>query len=248
MKILGVIPARWASTRFEGKVLADIDGRPMIGHVWERAKRCRLLEEVFIACDDDRVFRAAQGFGAQAVMTSPEHASGTERIAAAFADSDADIIINIQGDEPLIEPAVIDALAKAVRDNATVEVGTVIRPITQEDDLHNPHVVKVVVDKNGLALYFSRAAIPFARDKKGFQQGLFFKHLGLYAYRKGFLKNYKDLPLSRLEETEKLEQLRILEAGYRIMTVTTQYDSISVDTPEDLEKVSGLMKKGAAHG
>jgi len=244
MKIIGVIPARWASTRFAGKVLADLKGSPMLQHVWQRAKQSRTLDEVFIACDDDRVFDAAQGFGAKTVMTSVEHTSGTERIAKAFRLSDADIIVNIQGDEPLIEPALIDAVAKALADDTDSVMATAVKRIDREEDLNNPNVVKVAVGGNNNALYFSRAAIPFYRDPGEFGARKYFKHIGIYAYRRSFLAKFKELPVSELEQSEKLEQLRVLDAGYKITTVETAYDTIGVDTPEDLKRVEELIGQG----
>ncbi len=241
MKIIGAIPARWGSTRFEGKVLADINGKPMIQHVWQRAKKSRLLDEVFIVCDDDRIFDAAQAFAARVVMSSPQHASGTERIAHAFRHSAAEIIVNIQGDEPLIRPQVIDSLAQALIDDPACVMATVVKAITNEDDLPNPNVVKVVVDNRQNALYFSRCPIPFNRDQKGFSEMTYYKHLGLYAYRKDFLSQFKDLPPSKLEKTEKLEQLRVLEAGYKIKTIATEYETIGVDVPDDLNRVLALI-------
>ena len=215
----------------------------MIQHVWERAKQSNVLDEVFIAVDDERVFDAVQEFGANVVMTSQEHASGTDRIAKAFRHSPARIIVNIQGDEPLIEPQVIDSLAHALSEDSSCQMATAIKAITDESELNDPNVVKVVVDKNNYALYFSRSPIPYNRDNKPFVDGNFYKHLGLYAYRKDFLCSYKDLPQSDLEEFEKLEQLRAVEAGYKIKTVETDYDSVSVDTPEDFERVTELMKQ-----
>ncbi len=242
MKIIGVIPARWGSTRFEGKILADIDGKPMIQHVWERARRSQMLNNILIACDDERIMVAAKKFGAAAVMTSPKHVSGTDRIAEAVENLRADIVINIQGDEPLIDPRLIDHLAKALVDNPQCAMATVIKEISQKEDVVNPNVVKVVVDLHGMALYFSRAAIPFDRDGKG--GAVVYKHIGIYAYRRDFLLGYKKLPKSRLEESEKLEQLRALEAGYRIKTVVTEMDMVGVDIPEDLEKVRKLLDNG----
>lgn len=244
MKVIGVIPARWASVRFEGKVLADINGKPMIQHVWERAKQSSLLDDVYIACDDDRVFDAAQDFGARAVMTSVDHPSGTDRIAEACQHSDADVIVNIQGDEPLIDPGVIDSLVKVMIDDASCSMATVIKRITDKADISNPNVVKVVIDQKGWALYFSRAVIPFDRENKDFESVTYFKHLGLYAYKKDFLSTLTALPESCLERIEKLEQLRVLEAGYKIKTVETTNDSVSVDTEEDLNHVVALLDKG----
>jgi len=242
LNVIGIIPARWASTRLPGKVLADISGKPMIQHVWEHAKQSRLLDEVFIACDDEKVFDAAQDFGAKTIMTSPEHASGTDRIAAACKHSPAKIVLNIQGDEPLMQPEVIDSVIQALLDDSTAVVATPVKKITNEEDVANPNVVKVVMDKDGYALYFSRSTIPYNRDKKSFNDVAYYKHFGLYAYRKEFLMKFKELPASALEQTERLEQLRVLQAGYRIKIVQTEFDSIGVDTPEDLEHVVRILK------
>ncbi|MCK5580542.1 MAG: 3-deoxy-manno-octulosonate cytidylyltransferase [Candidatus Omnitrophica bacterium] len=243
MNIIAAIPARWASTRFEGKVLADLNGKPMIQHVWEQAKKANLLDDVFILCDDERVFDAAQGFGANVLMTSTGHASGTDRIAKALRHASAKIVVNIQGDEPLIDPQVIDALAQGLVDDKDASMATVVKLLESREDLDNPNVVKVVVDQNKNALYFSRSPIPFNRDKKDFSEVICYKHLGLYAYRKEFLDVWKDLPESILEQTEKLEQLRVLEAGYKIKTVLTEHETIGVDSPEDLERVAQLVKR-----
>lgn len=244
MKAIGVIPARWASKRFEGKVLADLNGKPVIQHVWERARRCSSLEEVWIACDDERVMKAAKSFGAKAVMTPPELPSGTDRIALAVKDASVDVVVNIQGDEPLIEPRVIDALVKAMTQDPQCPMATVVKRITDEYELVNPNVVKAVLDAKGHALYFSRSVIPYNRDKGALSRMKYFKHLGIYAYRKDFLKTWPMLPPSPLEQTEKLEQLRVLEAGFRIKTVETDVETIGVDTPEDLERVRRLMGEG----
>jgi 3-deoxy-manno-octulosonate cytidylyltransferase (CMP-KDO synthetase) len=242
MKIIGIIPARMASSRLEEKVLADINGKPMIQHVWERAKQSRELQDVLIACDDDAIFQAAVKFGAKVVMTSRDHESGTDRLAEVVLKVGGEIIINIQGDEPLIEPKVIDQLAKSLSDHPSIPMATVIKPIKNQEDLTNPNVVKVVVDNNGFALYFSRSAIPFSRDGLAFEQQKYYKHLGIYAYRKDFLLLFSKLPKSCLEQMEKLEQLRVLENGYQIKTVVTDVETIGVDTPEDLQKVRGILK------
>ncbi|MCB9771174.1 MAG: 3-deoxy-manno-octulosonate cytidylyltransferase [Candidatus Omnitrophica bacterium] len=242
MKVVGVIPARWASTRFEGKMLALLNGRPMIEHVWRQVKKSRILEDVLIACDDDRILQVAKGFGANAVMTALNHESGTDRIAEAVAKITTDIVVNIQGDEPLIDPHVIDHLAQVLLEDTALSMATVIKRITKEDDFNNPNVVKVVIDRNKNALYFSRSPIPFDRLKKPFQENIYYKHLGLYAYRKDFLLGFKTLPFSKLESAEKLEQLRALDAGYKIKTIETDHETIGVDTPEDLQKVATIMK------
>jgi len=242
MKIIGIIPARWGATRFEGKVLADINGKPMIQRVWEQAKKSQSLDEVLVACDDERIYKAAEEFGAKAIMTSKDHASGTDRIAEAVTSLAVDIVVNIQGDEPLIQPSVIDDLANALSADEECQMATVVKVIDDEQELNDPNVVKVVIDQKGYALYFSRSTVPFIRDNKKSGDLNFYKHLGLYAYKKKFLLGYKDLPASQLELSEKLEQLRALEAGYRIKTVITKEDTVSVDTPEDLERVKQLIK------
>ena len=244
-RIIGVIPARWASTRFEGKVLAEIQGKPMLQHVWEQAQKSQLLKEVIIACDDKRVFQIVQEFGAPVVMTSTTHLSGTDRIAEVVKNIKTDIIVNIQGDEPLIDPQIIDALAEALLKDESAPMATVITKIRDEKEISDPNVVKVVIDNNKHAIYFSRAAIPFNRDKKSFSEAGYYKHLGLYAYTKDFLKIFVELPPSPLEQIEKLEQLRVLEAGYAIKTIETDFETIGVDTPEDLKKVEALLSKGA---
>lgn len=240
MKAIGVIPARWGSTRFEGKPLAEIAGKPMIQHVWEAVKRSGQLDEVLIACDDDRILKAVESFGGRAVMTANDHSSGTDRIAEAVEKLAVDIVVNIQGDEPLIQPSVIDAVVKLLADDPDAVMATVIKTIMDERDYQNPNVVKVVTNVSGDALYFSRSPIPYNRDGGPVQA---FKHLGIYAYRKPFLLGYKNLPASALEKAEKLEQLRALESGYKIKTVLTDMETIGVDTPEDLEKVKELYNR-----
>ncbi len=241
MKAIGVIPARWASTRFPGKILAEIHGRPMIQYVWQQAKKAKLLNDVIVACDDDRVLRVVKGFGGKAVMTSMDHPSGTDRIAEAVGELKVDVIVNIQGDEPLISPDVIDMLADSLIKDEEAPMATVARRITNPAVLDNPNVVKVVINRKKEALYFSRFSIPFNREKKDFSDAVYYQHLGLYAYRRDFLMKFDQLPKSSLEETEKLEQLRVLEAGYRIKIVETDYETVGVDTPEDLTKVIQMI-------
>jgi 3-deoxy-manno-octulosonate cytidylyltransferase (CMP-KDO synthetase) len=231
MKTIGVIPARFASTRFPAKVLADIAGKPLIRHVWEKAVLCKELDEVLIACDHEEVLKAAQGFKAQVVMTDPRHPSGSDRIAEAVKDLDIDIVVNIQGDEPFVDPRTIDALAVLLKNDTNILMGTVIKPVTDTADLQNPNVVKCVVDLEGYALYFSRAPIPG------------FKHLGLYAYRKDFLMEFKNWPKGKLESVEGLEQLRALEHGVKIKTTVSTYESIAVDVPQDLQKAQAWFDK-----
>jgi len=243
MRTIGVIPARYASTRFPAKVLADIAGKPLIQHVWEKAIQCQELDDIIIACDHELVFKRAHGFKAQVMMTDPHHPSGSDRIAQAVKDLKVDIIINIQGDEPFIEPQTIDALAVLLKNDPSTMMGTVIKEITDESDFLNPNVVKCVIDNKGYALYFSRSPIPYHRNKKATFGNLNYKHLGLYAYRKEFLMQYKDWPKGILESIEELEQLRVLERGIKIKTTKTNYESIAIDTPEDLEKAIRWLNK-----
>jgi len=243
MDIIGVIPARYSSVRFPGKVLADLLGKPMIQHVWERAKQVRILDEVIIACDHNIVLEAARAFGAKAVMTSKEHLSGTDRIAEVVNPLDVKIVINIQGDEPLIHPTMIDSVARALLDDRTLTMSTIMKKIEGLDKVLDPNIVKVIVDKNNFALYFSRAAIPYLASSSEVKHPVYYKHMGLYGYTKDFLFTFKNLPASSLEKTEKLEQLRVLEAGYRIKAIETKFDTQSVDTPEDLEKVKTILNK-----
>ncbi len=243
MKVVGVIPARYASTRFEGKVLAPIAGKPMIEHVWERASRSQLLDELIVACDDIRVYDVVKAFGAQTTMTPPELASGSDRIAHVIANIDADIVVNIQGDEPLIHPSLIDDLANALLQDKKCSMATVIKRIERLEDVNNPNIVKVVINSQHYALYFSRSPIPFNRDNKSFEEMKYYKHLGIYAYTKDFLLDFKAWPNSLLENSEQLEQLRVLEEGYQIKTVITAVDTVGVDTKEDLAVVEKILKR-----
>jgi 3-deoxy-manno-octulosonate cytidylyltransferase (CMP-KDO synthetase) len=243
MNVIGVIPARYASRRFEGKVLAEILGKPMLQHVWEQAKKSNLLDDLIIACDDERIKEKAEEFGAKVVMTSKDHTSGTERLTEIVQPLDVEVVVNIQGDEPLIHFTMIDDAVRALLENPEYVMATVIKPISNPAELSDPNVVKVVVDHNGIALYFSRAQIPYPREKATKGSALYYKHIGLYTYTKDFLFTFKNLPESDLEQTEKLEQLRVLEAGFKIKTVQTEFDTVGVDTPEDLEKVEEIMRK-----
>lgn len=241
--VIGIIPARYSSTRFKGKVLADILGKPMLQHVYERAKQAVALDDLIIACDEEIVANAARDFGAKVVLTSKKHDCGTDRIAEVVNPLDVKIIINIQGDEPLVNPVMIDVLAQALLDNDKLYMATLMKKIDKPEIINDPNVVKVVVDRNNFALYFSRAAIPFLREKPEGKSPVYYKHIGLYGYTKDFLFTYKNLPLSNLEKVERLEQLRVLESGFRIKVIETNYDTIGVDTPEDLEKVKEYFKK-----
>ena len=243
MDVIGVIPARYSSTRFAGKVLADIMGKPMLQHVWERAKQSRVLDDLIIACDDEIIRKAAIEFGAKVVMTSREHACGTDRISEVVNPLDVKIIVNIQGDEPLIQPMMIDSVARTLLENRSLNMATVMKKITDPAEISDPHVVKVVVDKDNFALYFSRSAIPFVAAGSKIEEAVYYKHIGLYAYTKDFLFTYKNLPVSNLEKAEKLEQLRVLAEGFRIKVVETKFDTVGEDTPEDLERVRNQMQK-----
>jgi len=243
MDVIGIIPARYSSTRFQGKVLADILGKPMIQHVWERAKQALLLEDLIIACDDEKVAKVAQEFGAKVVMTAKAHVSGTDRIIEVVNPIDVRIIINIQADEPLVHPQMINAVAQALLDDNKVSMATIMKQIDNADDLDDPNVVKVVIDKNNFALYFSRSPIPCHAKESEIKLPIYFKHIGLYGYTKDFLFIYKNLPVSYLERVERLEQLRVLEEGFRIKVIETKYDTIGVDTPQDLERVKLCLRE-----
>ena len=259
MRFVGVIPARWQSTRFPGKMLAPIAGKPLIQWVVEGTRRSRLLDEVIVATDEKRIFdfihdcfgEAAPGKQLRpvsAVMTRPDHPSGTDRVAEAVRSVRCDIVVNIQGDEPLVRAAIIDQLARALaRDRAAV-MATLAREAAAED-LGNPNVVKLIVNRQGRAIYFSRHAIPYLRDAASEPMGerlkrfRFLKHPGMYAYRRDFLLKLVKLPPSPLELAERLEQLRVIENGYAIKVVETAHDSIGVDTPEDVARVEAVLRK-----
>ena len=248
MKVIGIIPARWKSSRLEGKVLANLLGKPIIQHVWEKAKESKVLEDVIIATDSEEVMKVIEGFGGKAVYTSKDQPSGTDRIAEVVNPIDVDIVVNIQGDEPLIHHSMINDVANALLEDSKASMATVVRKISSEEEYQNPNVVKVIIDKEGYALYFSRSPIPYFRGDTPYEpsrlgNGLAYKHIGLYAYTKDFLFTYTNLPKSKLEEAEKLEQLRALENGYKIKTVETDFDTIGVDTAEDLKKVEEILRK-----
>jgi len=243
MDVIGVIPARFSSTRFEAKVLAKILGKPMIQHVWERAKQARLLDDIIIACDHEEVASCAREFGAKVVFTAKAHPCGTDRISEVVNPLDVKIVINIQGDEPLIHPSMIDNVADALLSNKDLNMATLMKRVEDPDLINDPNVVKVVVDRNNFALYFSRATIPHLAANSEVTKPVYFKHIGLYGYTKDFLFTYKNLPVSSLEKTEKLEQLRVLEEGFRIKVIETKFDTVGVDTPEDLEKVRAILEK-----
>lgn len=245
MKAIGIIPARYASTRLEGKVLLDIAGKPMIQHVYERSSQSTLLAEVYVATDDPRILSAVERFGGKAHLTSPLHPSGTDRVAELAAKLEADIVVNIQGDEPLISPQMIESAILPLLGDYSVQMSTLCRRITDPQEVFDPNVVKVVQNREGFALYFSRSPIPFHRDLwKGSGASIeygggvvCYKHFGLYAYRKDFLLRFSGLKPTPLERIEQLEQLRALENGYEIKVVESEEETIGVDTEQDLERV-----------
>jgi 3-deoxy-manno-octulosonate cytidylyltransferase (CMP-KDO synthetase) len=240
--VIAVIPARFDSTRFPGKPLVDLHGRPMIEHVYRRAAAARGVSRVIVATDDERVRGAVERFGGEAVMTSTRHRSGTDRLAEVAASLTCDVLVNVQGDEPLIQPSAIASAIDALLDAPEIDIATLRYPLTVPAEYESPHVVKVVVDRQGNALYFSRAPIPHERGGHG---GVpppgTFKHIGLYVYRRHSLLALAALEPTPLELAESLEQLRALEHGLRIRTVETAHDTIGVDTPEDLEHVRRLL-------
>jgi 3-deoxy-manno-octulosonate cytidylyltransferase (CMP-KDO synthetase) len=239
--VLAVIPARFHSTRLPGKILADIAGKPMIEHVYRRASAASRVHAVIVATDDERIAAAVRDFGGAALMTRAEHASGTDRIAEVVATLPCRAVVNLQGDEPLIEPATIDAAVAPLVDDPSIEMSTVSRPFASADEFRSPHVVKVVTDDRGLALYFSRSPIPYLRDNPAVVPPGARAHVGLYVYRRETLLKLASTPASRLELAESLEQLRALASGIRIRVVDTHQLAAGVDTPEDLDRVRALM-------
>jgi 3-deoxy-manno-octulosonate cytidylyltransferase (CMP-KDO synthetase) len=247
MRVICVIPARYSSSRFEGKPLADICGKPMIQRVYERALKSRTVSDVVVATDDERIFEAVRRFGGRVVMTSAAHRSGTDRIAEAVSGlsaADGDIVVNIQGDQPLFEPSQIDEVVKPLLDEPSVDFSTLIYRIRRPEEITDPNAVKVVFDREQFALYFSRSPIPYVRDAGA--SPVYYKHHGIYAYRKSFLTTFTKLAEGYLERMEALEQLRAMEHGFRIKVVETQQDSIEVDTPQELERVREIYKKEGA--
>ena len=228
-----MIPARLDSTRFPGKVLAGLWGKPIIQHVYERTNKSKRLDEVLIATDDEKIFDTAKKFGAKVVMTSKKHLTGTDRVSEAVKRIDAEIIINIQADVPLIRPLMIDKVAKVLSDNSNLVMATLMKKIEKKEEFYNPNVVKVVADKQGFALYFSRSQLPY-NTRNSFAS---YKHIGVYGYRKDFLLTFTQLSRSPLEKMENLEQLRVLENGYKIKMIETDYELIEVDTKEDLHNI-----------
>lgn len=241
MKVICVIPARHGSTRLAGKPLVDICGKPMIQYVYDAALAAPSINEVYIATDDQRIIRAVENFSGNAYLTSPDHNTGTDRVAEVARALNSDIIVNVQGDEPLLKSSMIDAVIRPLMVDSDLPMSTLCVPITSEEKLRSPHVVKVVFDVNGHALYFSRSLVPYPRSDNGYQA---YEHLGLYAYRTDFLLQLVKLPQTRLEINESLEQLRALESGFRIGVAvsTDEYTGLSVDTQEDLDAVRLIVQ------
>lgn len=242
-KTIILIPARLASVRLHRKILADINGHPLIWHVWQRCQQSALADAVYLAVDDEEVAETARAWGAEVLMTDPNCRSGTERIASLADHLDADLVLNVQGDEPLIDPALIDALIHSWQ-QSPCDMITAAKRFSRWEDLLNPNLVKAVVAQDGRALYFSRSPVPYVRDaaqETWLEHGKFWLHIGIYGYRRALLEAYPHLPESPLEMMEKLEQLRFLEAGYTIRVVETDYQPNAVDTAEDLQRVRKIL-------
>ncbi len=244
MQTLGIIPSRFASTRFPGKPLVEIGGKTMIQRVYLQACKAEMLSKVIIATDDERIYDHIQSFGGQVIMTKSSHQSGTDRCAeVALGFQDMEAIVNIQGDEPFINPQQIDLVVAQLKQNTAINIATLVKKIRQSEQLFSPNIVKVVFNKNGIAQYFSRSPIPFLRNiekENWVNKEPFYKHIGLYGYRKETLLEIAQLPMSPLEKAESLEQLRWLENGYKIGIGLTEIETIGIDTPEDLENLSNL--------
>jgi len=247
MAVVGVIPARFDSVRFPGKVLAEIGGKPMIRHVYERASQATRLDRLIVATDDQRIKQVVEAFGGQARMTRRDHTSGSDRAGEVARQIQADYVVNIQGDEPFISPAAIDSAVLKLQGRPDAMVATLVRKFADAAELRSRHTAKVILDRNDNALYFSRAAIPFnreeARQENWLAQHDYYQHIGLYVFRRDFLLEFISWPEGRLERVEKLEQLRILEHGFRIVCAITDYESLCVDTPDDLLKAQHFWKE-----
>jgi 3-deoxy-manno-octulosonate cytidylyltransferase (CMP-KDO synthetase) len=244
-KVVAIIPARYHSNRFEGKPIAPIMGKPMIQHVYERAQSVPMLSRVVVATDDERIADCVSSFSGEVVMTRADHASGTDRLAEAATKLDIpeqDVLVNIQGDQPMFPAEVVEQVAQPLLDDPTLPMSTLIYRIVRREEIGDPNHVKTVFDRNNFALYFSRSPIPFQRDPHEVVEPTYYKHLGFYAYRKGFLLTFVSLPEGEWERFEKLEQLRALEFGYRIKVILTEYDSVEVDTPKDLKRVEAILR------
>lgn len=246
--VVAIIPARYESNRFRGKPLATINGKPMIQHVVERAKKVDLLSRVIVATDDKRIADCVESFGGEYVITRNDHVSGSDRLAEAaelVGISEHDVVVNIQGDQPLFPPEVVEQVARPLLDDPALPMSTLIYKIIRNEEINDPNHVKTVFDRDNFALYFSRSPIPFQRNPEDTVSPTYYKHLGFYAYRKGFLLTFVALPEGEWERFEKLEQLRALEYGYKIKVTLTEHDSIEVDTPEDLLRVEQYLTEQA---
>src|SRR5438477_10488898 len=241
VKVVVVIPARYASTRLPGKPLVPLAGKPMIQRVYERAKRATRVDRVVVATDDERIAQLVEGFGGKARMTRPDHRTGTERVAEVAAHENGDVFVNIQGDEPLLDPAAVDTAVQALLQDPPAAIATVATPIKTPGDIMDPNVCKVVLDFDENALYFSRAPIPWVRDTASKTSARHLKHLGLYVFRRDALLEYPTLPQGELERIEHHEQLRWLENGWKIRVAEVEHDAISVDVPEDVTRVEKLL-------
>jgi 3-deoxy-manno-octulosonate cytidylyltransferase (CMP-KDO synthetase) len=243
-QVIAVIPVRWGSTRFPGKPLADLAGRPLVEHVWRRASAATRVDRVLVATDDERIRDAVAGFGGAAVMTSPDHASGSDRIAEAVRDLSCELVVNVQGDEPLLSPQAIDAAVEPLLADSTLEASTLAAPLGSGSDPADPNLVKVVVAASGDALYFSRAPIPYRRRQVAEPATL--HHIGLYVFRRSLLLEFTRWPRGSLETAESLEQLRLLEQGRKLRVVQVKQAWPGVDTPADLERAARLLDDGFA--
>jgi 3-deoxy-manno-octulosonate cytidylyltransferase (CMP-KDO synthetase) len=243
-KVVVVIPARYGSSRLPGKPLVSLAGQPMIQRVYERAKSAQRADRVIVATDDERIVKVVQGFGGEARMTRPDHRTGTERVAEVAAHESGDVFVNVQGDEPLLDPAAVDTAVDALLEEPQAAIATVATPIKTPGDIMDPNVCKVVLDFDENALYFSRAPIPWVRDNAGKVQARHLKHLGLYVFRRDALLEYPTLPQGELERIEQLEQLRWLENGWKIRVAEVEHDAVSVDVPEDIARVEKLLSHG----
>lgn len=242
-QVVVVIPSRYASRRLPGKPLVNLAGKPMVQHVYERAKRAQTIHRVLVATDDQRIFDAVQAFGGEARMTRSDHRTGTERIAEVAAHAPGDVFVNVQGDEPLIDPVSIDTAVAALLEEPPAQIATLATPIRHVPDIMDPNIVKTVVDFDSHALYFSRAPIPWVRDTQQKIHVKYWKHLGLYVFQRDALLEYPTLPQGELEKIEQLEQLRWLENGWRIRVAEVEHDAVSVDVPEDVTRVEKLLQK-----
>ncbi|MGB8496158.1 MAG: 3-deoxy-manno-octulosonate cytidylyltransferase [Candidatus Acidiferrum sp.] len=242
-KVIVVIPSRYASTRLPGKPLVPLAGKPMVQHVYERAKCAQTVHRVIVATDDQRIMDAVTAFGGEARMTRSDHRTGTERIAEVAAHEPGDVFVNVQGDEPLIDPVAIDTAVGALLEEPQAQISTVATPIRHAGDIMDPNVVKTVLDFDGNALYFSRAPIPWIRDTQQKVHVKYWKHLGLYVFQRAALLEFPTLPQGELERIEQLEQLRWLENGWKIRVAEVAHDAVSVDVPEDVARVEKLMQK-----